>query len=101
MAFVTVAQLSALTPGKGICVTANGKQLALFVIDGKGYAVDELCPHRNAPLHEGTCVGLEVRCPFHGTHFDLSTGVHRYPPCKSDIKAYAVQIVGDAVQVDV
>lgn len=101
MAFVTVAQFSTLSAGKGVCVEAGGKKLALFMLDGQCYAVDELCPHRNAPLHEGTCVGLEVRCPFHGTHFDLQTGAHRYPPCKSDIKAYAVQVVGDDVQVDV
>lgn len=101
MAWVTVAEIGTLTPGQGVCVEAAGKKLALFLIDGQGYAVDELCPHRDAPLHEGTCVGLEVRCPFHGTHFDLVTGLHRYPPCKSDINAYPVQIVGTAVQVNV
>ena len=101
MPIVTVAKFSALTPGKGQCVEAGGKKLALFVVDGKAYAIDDLCPHRNAPLHEGRCVGTEVICPFHGTHFDLATGAHRYPPCKSDVKAYKVQIVGDEVVVEV
>ena len=100
MAVVIVAKLSALTPGVGRCVEAFGKKLALFVVDGKAYAIDEFCPHRNAPLHEGRCVGTEVVCPFHGTHFDLTTGAHRYPPCKSDVKAYKATIVGEDVQVE-
>ena len=36
MAFVTVSRLADLSPGKGICVEAGGKKLALFLSDGKG-----------------------------------------------------------------
>ncbi len=101
MAFVTVARLDTLTPGKGICVEAGGKKLALFLVDGRCYAIDEICTHRNAPLHEGTCYGTEVVCPYHGARFDLATGAHRSPPAKTGVKAYAVQVVENEVQVEV
>jgi nitrite reductase/ring-hydroxylating ferredoxin subunit len=100
MAFVTVARLSELTVGEGICVGVNDKEIALFLVDGKCYAIDEICPHRQAPLHEGTCIGLEVVCPWHNSTFNLETGEHKNPPAKQGVKAYRVQIVGDEVQVD-
>ena len=64
MAFVTVARLSDLSPGQGVCVEAGGKKLALFLVDGKCFAIDEFCPHRQAPLHEGYCMGVEVYVPL-------------------------------------
>lgn len=101
MALVTVARLSELVPGKGMCVLANGKKLALFLAEGKCYAIDDSCSHRTAPLSEGMCVGTEVVCPFHGARFDLATGAHRNPPAKKGVTAYAVQVDGDEVKVEV
>lgn len=100
MAFVTVARTADLVPGKGACVTVGGKQIALFSVDGRYFAIDEMCPHRNAPLHEGACIGTEVVCPWHAARFDLATGEHKNPPAKTGVKAYSVQVVGDEVQVD-
>jgi nitrite reductase/ring-hydroxylating ferredoxin subunit len=101
MALVTVARLSDLTPGKGVCVEAGGKKLALFLVEGKCYAIDEFCPHRNAPLHEGQCVGTEVVCPWHASWFNLETGAHRCPPAKRGVNAYRVQMTGEEVQIEV
>lgn len=100
MAFTKVATLSELTPGKGKQVTVNGKKIALFHIDGKVFAIDDTCPHRGAPLHEGMCAGSEVVCPWHAARFDLATGEHRSPPARSGVASFAVQVVGDEVQVD-
>ena len=100
MAFVTVARLSELVPGQGESIEVNGKKLALFLVDGKCYAIDGICPHRDAPLHEGQCVGLEVVCPWHASSFSLETGAHRHPPAKKGVASYRVQVVGDDVQID-
>src|SRR5215211_2783773 len=101
MALVTVARLSDLVPGKGVCVQANGKKLALFLVEGKCYAIDDSCTHRTTPLSDGFCYGTEVVCPLHGARFDLATGEHRSPPAKTGVRAYAVQVEGDEVKVEV
>lgn len=101
MAFTRVAALSELTPGKGKQVTVGGRKIALFHLDGKVYAVDDTCPHRGASLSEGQCHMGQVMCPWHATRFDLTTGKALCPPAKSDIKAFAVQVVGDEVQIEV
>ena len=101
MAFVTVARFSTLVEGEGVCVDAGGKKLALFRVGEKCYAIDDICPHRDAPLHEGWVEGLEVECPLHASRFNLETGAFRNPPAKRGVTAYQCQVVGDDVQVDV
>jgi 3-phenylpropionate/trans-cinnamate dioxygenase ferredoxin component len=101
MALVTVARLSDLVPRKGKCVQANGKRLALFLVDGTCYAIDDSCTHRTTPLSDGQCWGTEVICPLHGARFDLATGAAKSPPAKTGVKSYPVQIEGDEVKVEV
>lgn len=101
MAFVTVAKFSGLHDGVGVCVEAGGKKLALFRVGDRCFAIDEICSHQNAPLHEGYVEGLEVECPWHASKFSLETGAHRHPPARKGVTSYKTQVVGDDVQVDV
>lgn len=67
-----------LNPGESQILSIDGKELALFNVEGKLYAIDSRCPHRGGPLARGrleqTPEGLAVRCPLHGWLFDLDTG---------------------------
>jgi len=80
--------LNELSPNVGRMVTVKGKELAVFLIDGKVVAVDAACPHEGGPLHEGAIDAGCVVCPWHGFRFELRTGrcdvdhslsVRRYP----------------------
>src|SRR5262245_54887887 len=101
MAFVKVATVQEVPPGQCKAFDASGKQAALFNVDGKFYAIENVCPHRGAPLHEGECEGTVLICPWHGAQFDLTTGAHLSPPARQGVQAFPVQVVGDEVQVDV
>jgi nitrite reductase/ring-hydroxylating ferredoxin subunit len=100
MAFVRVATLQEVPQGKSKQATVNKRKLALFNVAGTIYAIDDTCPHRGAPLWEGTVENLEVICPLHGASFDLCTGANLAPPAPAGVKTYKVQIVGDDIQVD-
>jgi nitrite reductase/ring-hydroxylating ferredoxin subunit len=101
MAFVKVATVSEVPPGKAKQVKASDKTLAIFNVNGTFYAIDDTCPHRGASLAEGDVEGHEVTCPWHAAVFDVTSGAHLSPPARSDVACYKVQIVGDEVQVDV
>ena len=101
MAFVKVATVQELGPGQCKPFEAGGKPAALFNVGGTFYAIEDVCPHRGAPLHEGVCEGGVVHCPWHGAQFDLTTGAHLSPPAQRGVRAFAVQVVGDEVRVDV
>ena len=61
--------------GQGQCFVVGGKEIAVFrPRSGELFAMDNRCPHRNAPLCEGLLDNQHVICPFHGHQFDLRTG---------------------------
>ena len=79
-----VAKPEDLSPGQSVAVMVEGKEVALFNVDGSYYAVGGRCPHRSGPLAKGKLEkvpGLQpgteilaIRCPLHGWLFELETG---------------------------
>lgn len=69
-----VATITEVPPGSGIQVTIDHEDIALFNQAGEFFAVNDLCPHRGAPLNEGFLDQGKVFCPLHCFDFDLKTG---------------------------
>ena len=99
--FVRVAKTSELEPGQGRLVEAKGKQIALFNVDGKFFAVDNTCTHRGGPLAEGELSGHQVTCPYHGATFDIRTGEVLGPPAQRAVACYGVRVTGADIEVEV
>jgi nitrite reductase (NADH) small subunit len=72
--FVRACATSEITLGTGRTLTLEGKDVAVFNVDGTFYALDNTCPHRGGPLGEGELEGCAVTCPWHAWTFDLKTG---------------------------
>lgn len=66
-----------------------GNRLALFRHQGEFFALDETCPHRGGPLHEGMIQEGVLACPWHLWQFDLKTGVSPVNPL-SKVRTYRV-----------
>jgi nitrite reductase/ring-hydroxylating ferredoxin subunit len=86
--FVEAARQDEVPPGTGKSVTIEGKAIALFNVDGKIYAIDDICPHAGSSLGNGKLDGRIVTCRSHGMKIDVVTGcfpastgfaVHSYP----------------------
>ncbi len=71
-----VAAVSEVPAGSARELTAGGRVIALFNVDGRLYALDGICPHAGGPLGEGALQGSIVTCPWHGWQFDVTTGRH-------------------------
>jgi NAD(P)H-dependent nitrite reductase small subunit len=72
---VTVGRVDDLPEGRGATVELHGgKEIALFRVDGEFFAIENFCPHKGAPLADGTLRGPSVICDWHGWQFDLRTG---------------------------
>jgi nitrite reductase (NADH) small subunit len=99
--FVRVAKTNELEPGQGRLVEAKGKQIALFNVDGKFFAVDNTCTHRGGPLAEGEVSGHKVTCPYHGATFDIRTGEVLGPPAQRAVARYGVRVTGTDIEVEV
>lgn len=73
---IRVGAVADVPPGAGTVVTAEGKTLAIFNVEGTYYAVDNTCPHRGGPLGEGDLDGRIVSCPWHGWAWDVTSGAN-------------------------
>jgi len=98
--FVKVATKSEIVPGSAKKIEVNGKEVALFNIDGNFYAVDETCSHRGGPLSEGSVEEKVVTCPWHGWQYDVTTGACLTNPSVSQNK-YDVKVEGNDILVSV
>jgi nitrite reductase/ring-hydroxylating ferredoxin subunit len=100
MAFVKVAKTDDILPGKAKAATVGGKELAIFNVEGKLYAIDGVCPHKGGPLAEGFVEFPGVTCPWHGAIFNLETGAGLAGPCGSGVCSYQTRVTDGDVEVD-
>ena len=99
--FVPVAKTSDIKEGAPFCAQANGKQIALFKMGEKFYAMDNLCTHAGGPLCEGSLAGNAIECPWHGSQFDITTGQVLAGPAAEPQTMYEVKVEGEDVKVKV
>ena len=76
-----VANKKDLRDGSLLKVEAQGKQIVLSMIEGKIYAIDEICTHEGGPLDEGELDGTyNLKYPWHW-FLMLEMGNYQMPQC--------------------
>ena len=98
--FVTVAKVGAIQEGRGESFAVGDRLVAVFLTDGKYFAIDDLCPHMGASLGAGEVHGGAVACPWHAWRFRVSDGTWCDNP-RIKIDSFVVRVVGDDIQVRV
>ena len=70
-------------------VTAeDGREFAVFHVDGRYHVTAARCPHNKGPLAEGTIRdGRTLVCPWHWFRFDLETGA-----CANGLRMYDLRV---------
>ena len=103
-----VGKAADIPPGERQIVTIGKRSIGVFNVDGRFYAVKNICPHQGGPLCQGTLsgtmlpagpqeyiYGLEgrvLRCPWHGWEFDVTTGEMIFVPGPVRVKTYVVAV---------
>ena len=59
-----VCDLQQLREGEGHRVVVNGRPLALFLDQGRVYALDDRCPHREGQISRGRVQNGEAICTW-------------------------------------
>jgi len=95
----TVGKLGELAPGSIAAFEVEGKSVALANVGGALFAFDNVCTHRGCSLARGTLDGSVVTCPCHGSRFEVATGVVVAGPATVGLETYAVEVLGDGVQI--
>jgi 3-phenylpropionate/trans-cinnamate dioxygenase ferredoxin subunit len=103
-----VCNVADLPPGARKIIQAENKSVGVFNVQGRYYALRNVCPHQFAPLCLGKVTGTTapskvdeyiwekdgeiVRCPWHGWEFEIMTGRSIFNPHKVRVKTYDVTV---------
>jgi nitrite reductase/ring-hydroxylating ferredoxin subunit len=98
---IAIASLADLRDGHGVVVRVGGLRLAVFRVGDGVYVLDDVCPHRGFPLHDGVINAGSVQCRTHGSCFNLASGAVERGPAHRGVRTYPVAVVGDRIELDV
>jgi nitrite reductase (NADH) small subunit len=89
-------------------VEVDGRSVGIITVAGRLFALRDRCPHRGAPMCQGTVSGTFVasaphqyvygmhdaviRCPWHGWEFDLETGRSLLEPDRVGVRVYQITV---------
>jgi len=97
--WLRVAALAEIADDAPLAVTLGDIPIALYRLDGRLYALDDVCPHEFARLSGGFVEGGAIECPLHQACFDIATGRCLSGPTAIDLRTYAVKVDGGQVFV--
>lgn len=97
--WINVAHEGSLAEGEYAVVDVDGIAVAVFMIDGHYYAIEDACTHDGAEIASGRLEGCEIICPRHGARFCLKTGKVLAPPAYEDLTLYPVRVEDGRIQV--
>lgn len=83
-------ELSRLTQGIPTRVELDGEGVLLCRISDQVFAVSDTCPHEDISLSLGALCEYRLRCPLHGSQFDVRTGKVLDEPAEQDLRTYPV-----------
>lgn len=72
--FVKVAKTEDVQVSQMMAVEVNDERICLANVNGKYYAIGNVCTHMGGPLAEGKLEDYIVQCPWHGSRFDIRSG---------------------------
>lgn len=100
--FLKVANIDEIPKGKKIKVEVKNKEIMLVNVDGKIYAIDNICSHEECGLNEGDLEGFVITCPCHGAKYDVRNGDGmKETPWGSGQDSYEVKVDGKNVFVKI
>ncbi|WP_432260645.1 non-heme iron oxygenase ferredoxin subunit [Cupriavidus sp. TMH.W2] len=98
--WIEAAPLASVPQDDVVAIEVQGKDIALYSVEGEVYATDNLCTHGHARLCDGFLDGHEIECPLHQGKFDVRSGAAVCAPVTEGIRTYPVRIDGDKVFLD-
>lgn len=81
------------------CVTLAGREVLICRTREGVFALDNICTHAFARMHEGRLRGARLICPLHGASFDVRDGRVLGAPATEPLARHEARVVDGMVQV--
>jgi len=97
--WINVGTVEDIPPGKYKTIDVDDVLIAVFNVENKFYAIEDVCTHDGGILTGGQVTGCVITCPRHGAQFDVRTGEVLAAPAYEPVSTYPVRIQDGMVQV--
>jgi glycine betaine catabolism B len=97
--FVRVAETKDIQTSQMKEVQIDGESVCIANVEGKYYAIGNVCTHEGGPLADGILEGYEVECPWHQSKFDVRTGEVTSPPASEPEPTYEIKVDGNIILI--
>ncbi|MCL4365085.1 MAG: Rieske 2Fe-2S domain-containing protein [Candidatus Marsarchaeota archaeon] len=95
MEYNTDKKVSDIGDNGAMSIKVGGKPIALVKYNGRVYALDGKCTHKEGPLGEGRVDNGRIVCPWHSGAFDITTGkAEKNTPWVTNIGTYKIRVEG-------
>ena len=97
--YVDITSVNNLPSGATRKFTVGNNDILLANVDGKIYAVDDMCTHEDSSLSLGCLKDELVSCTLHGSRFNVRTGKPMEEPATEALQRYKVRIQNNRIEV--
>lgn len=97
--WVAVARVEDFPPCTVRTLEIDGTPIAVFNLNGRFHAIEDMCSHEAETLSDGEIAGEEIICPRHGARFSILTGQALSPPAYEPVATFPVQVEDGMVLV--
>lgn len=94
--FILVCEINEIEENRAKMFCIDKERIAVFKVDEKLFAVNNVCKHQNGPLGEGKVIDGCITCPWHGYQYLPQNG-QSPPPFKEKVNTYDVRVQGNNV----
>lgn len=99
--WIRLTQAGNIPLREGRAVEMEGREIAVFNLGDRFYAVENRCPHRGGPLSEGIVSGGAVVCPLHAWKVCLDDGSIAKPASeRACVTSYLTRVEDGIVWVE-
>ena len=99
--FFAVADRDEIGPGEVFTTIVEGVPVAVCNVEGRFYAIADICTHDGSSFEMTELDGEEITCPRHGAVFDVTTGEALSAPAYVPVPTYPVRVRGTIVEVGI
>jgi len=94
--WINLGSLEKVPVGQGFSFRIGLEEIGVFrQRDGRLFATQSRCPHKNGPLTDGLVGAGKVICPLHSKKYDLSTG--QGPAMEPCLRTYPVKVANGEI----
>lgn len=96
-----VCAVSALDDNPIRCVSISDRNVLVARTSEGIFVTDEMCTHEDARLCDGHLSGSLIKCPLHGSRFDLTNGKVLDDPADEDLVTYPVTVIDNTIYITI